>query len=140
MMDYCIILCRLPYQSLLEDLKEEAEPGELTGDVDPAVWGEVAQQTDPHRGVDGGQQGLHQEDEVQGELESPHRAEDRPHGESLIPRNFLIDNLELLHSGQHWLVAGDCRDSEKAVELLWSYFDNTTPHKTISSYVSKNIL
>ena len=130
----------VPYQSLLEDLKEEAEPGELTGDVDPAVWGEVAQQTDPHRGVDGGQQGLHQEDEVQGELESPHRAEDRPHGEPLIPRNFLIDNLELLHSGQHWLVAGDCRDSEKAVELFWSYFDNTTPHKTISSCVSKNIL
>ena len=130
----------VPYQSLLEDLKEEAEPGELTGDVDPAVWGEVAQQTDPHCGVDGGQQGLHQEDEVQGELESPHRAEDRPYGEPLIPRNFLIDNLELLHSGQHWLVAGDCRDSEKAVELFWSYFDNTTPHKTISSYVSKNIL
>ena len=52
-------------EELLQDLKEEAEPDHLAGNVDSTVWWKIAKQADPDCGVDGGEKGLEQQGEVE---------------------------------------------------------------------------
>ena len=60
---------------------------DLAGNVDPCVRGEVTEQADPDTGVDGGQQGLGQEAEVEAVLDPQQR-----HPQSREEIRYILTN------------------------------------------------
>ena len=62
---------------------------------------QITQETDPDSGVDGWEESLDDEDEVEGKLESLHGVEDSLQTEVFSQSTLLLSNIKLLHSSSN---------------------------------------